>query len=127
MLFFPGGGLVLYVASAALFWWCVSVTRGKLAACGQGCISATVLRSGPYRYIRHPFYLSYNLMWMAGYAATGWWVLAMSAAVMGCLYEYFAREEERGFLEGAMADDYRDYQLSAGRYWPRGRGARAQA
>jgi protein-S-isoprenylcysteine O-methyltransferase Ste14 len=116
---FPIAGLVLYCVSASLFWWAVSVTRGKLAACGQGCVSGAILRKGPYRLIRHPFYVSYNLMWIAGFAATGWWVLIVSAAVMACLYDGFARAEERGFIESSLAGEYREYQLATGRYWPR--------
>ncbi len=115
---FPAAALALYSASAGLFWWAVPLTRGKLAACGQGCVSGAVLRTGPYRFVRHPFYLSYNLMWVAGFVATGWWVLALAAVGMGALYESFARAEERDFLAGDLAGEYGQYRLTAGRYWP---------
>ena len=117
-LLLPAAGLACYTASAVLFWWAVSVTRARLAACGQGCVSGAVLRDGPYRYVRHPFYLSYNLMWLAGFVATGWWVLAVSAIAMASLYEWFAREEESGFLLSELAAEYREYRRTAGRYWP---------
>ena len=116
---YPVAGMGLYWLSAALFWWAVSVTRGQLAACGQGCVSGEVLRAGPYRYIRHPFYLSYNLMWAGGVVSTGSVTLLVSAVVMALLYESFARAEERGFTESSLAREYEEYRRGAGRYWPK--------
>ena len=115
----PIPALILYGTSLVLFWWAVSVTRGKLAACGQGSISSGLITCGPYRYIRHPFYTSYNLAWLAGLVATAWWPLAVAAAVMAALYERVAREEERGFAASALGEKYRLYRLRAGRYFPR--------
>jgi protein-S-isoprenylcysteine O-methyltransferase Ste14 len=111
--------LVLYGASATLFWWAVRVSHGKLAACGQGAVSTHVVGTGPWRYVRHPFYLSYNLTWFAGLVATAWWPLAVSAITMAALYEHFAREEERGFLKSSLALEYREYRRRAGKYLPR--------
>jgi len=104
---------------AGLFWRAVSVSRGKLAACGQGCVSREILSTGPYRYIRHPFYAAYNLTWLAGFVATGRWPLALSAAGMAALYESCARDEERAFLRAPMGAAYRVYSARAGRYLPR--------
>jgi protein-S-isoprenylcysteine O-methyltransferase Ste14 len=113
---FPFVAFALYAISAALFWSAVAVTRGKLAACGQSYVSTEVVKEGPYRHIRHPFYAAYNLTWLAGYAATGWWPLAANAMLMGAVYERFARQEERSFLAGALAGEYREYQRQAGKY-----------
>jgi protein-S-isoprenylcysteine O-methyltransferase Ste14 len=116
---FPVIALILYSASALLFWWAVSVTRGKLAACGQGSVSPEVVTVGPYRYVRHPFYTSYNLTWLAGFVATGWWPLAVAAIVMASLYERAAREEELGFSSSTLAEAYAIYKRRAGKYLPR--------
>ena len=116
---FAVSAFVLYGASATLFWWAVRVSRGALAACGQGVVSAHVVMRGPWRYVRHPFYLSYNLTWFAGFVATAWWPLAISAIAMAALYEHFAREEENGFLKSSLAPEYRKYMRRAGKYTPR--------
>jgi protein-S-isoprenylcysteine O-methyltransferase Ste14 len=116
---FPGIALLLYLISAILFWWAVGVTRRRLAACGQGAVSSQLVTFGPYRVIRHPFYTSYNLAWFAGFAATGWWPLAVCAAVMAYRYEAAAREEERGFATSALAHDYEHYKRETGKYLPR--------
>jgi protein-S-isoprenylcysteine O-methyltransferase Ste14 len=121
LVIYPYIAVAMYGVSAALFWWAVSVTRGKLAACGQSFISPTVVTSGPYRYIRHPFYFAYNLAWFAGFVATGWWPTAATALLMAAIYERFAREEERGLLAGKCGVSYANYARVTGRYLPRRR------
>jgi protein-S-isoprenylcysteine O-methyltransferase Ste14 len=115
---FPVAGIVLYSLSAALFWSSVRVTKGKLAACWQGSVSETLVMQGPYIFIRHPFYLAYDLAWIAGYVATGWWPLAIAALAMALLYEAAARQEERALEAGPLANLYAAYKTTAGRYWP---------
>ena len=115
----PSAACVLYGTSAALFWWAVAVTRGKLAACGQQQVSPAIIQEGPFRFIRHPFYCAYNLAWVAGAVATGAWQLLIAAIFMALLYERAAREEERGFRSGPLSETYRCYAGITGRYLPR--------
>ncbi len=109
---------VIYLLAAALFWSAVRVSRAKLAACGQGATSTVVLRNGPYRYIRHPFYTSYNLAWIAGFVAADWWPLLLASITMGTLYEHFARLEERDFAAGPLGREYTAYKNGTGKYLP---------
>jgi protein-S-isoprenylcysteine O-methyltransferase Ste14 len=115
---FPFVALALHGAGAALFWWAVGVTQHKLAACGQGCVSQEVITGGPSHFIRHPFYAAYNLIWIAGLAATGWWPSAFVAVVMAVRYDRAAREEELGFASGALAAEYSAYKRRTGKYLP---------
>ena len=116
---YPAAAIPLYLLSCALFWWAVAVTRGKLAACWQRPVSATVVMEGPYRFIRHPFYLAYDLTWVAGLVATGWWPLAATVLAMATVYEAAARQEERSLALGPLAMQYASYKTTVGRYWPR--------
>jgi protein-S-isoprenylcysteine O-methyltransferase Ste14 len=123
---YPFIALTLYAAGVALFWWAAGVTRRKLAACGQGCVSAEVITGGPYRLIRHPFYAAYILIWIAGFAATLWWPLACAAVAMAVRYDRAAREEELGFAASPLGAAYSAYQQRTGMYWPRlGNGRRS--
>jgi protein-S-isoprenylcysteine O-methyltransferase Ste14 len=115
----PWAAMPLFAISLALFWWAVRVTRHCLAACGTGQHSQRIVRSGPYAWIRHPFYTSYNLAWVAGFMATRWWPLAPSTLVMACIYDYFACQEESAYLRGDLAAAYRRYRLRTGKYLPR--------
>jgi protein-S-isoprenylcysteine O-methyltransferase Ste14 len=115
---FPLAALPLYAVGFTLFWWAVAVTRGKLAACGLSYISAEIVKQGPYRYIRHPFYAAYNLIWLAGFVATASWPLGVAAVIMAVVYDRFAHDEERGFLSSSLTSNYRKYMRGTGKYLP---------
>jgi protein-S-isoprenylcysteine O-methyltransferase Ste14 len=116
---FPRAAVFFYLAGAALFWSAVRATRGKgLAACYQGQVTPELVTTGPYRFIRHPFYTSYILVWVAGYVATGRWPLIFSACVMVFVYDRSARQEEKGFDRSPLAARYRSYKERTGRYLP---------
>lgn len=108
----PGAvpAIILYAAAAALFWSAVRVTRRRgLAACFQQRVPSTVVTAGPYRYVRHPFYVSYFLVWAGGFIATRWPPLALVAIFMAGLYCRAARQEEQTLLRSPRADAYRAY------------------
>lgn len=117
--------LILYALAITLFWLAVAATRGqKLAACFQGRVPPTIVRTGPYRAIRHPFYTAYTLVWMAGFMATGWGPLAAIAILMASLYASVARAEETGLLSSSLGSEYRAYIQATGRFLPRLRSGR---
>jgi protein-S-isoprenylcysteine O-methyltransferase Ste14 len=66
----------------------------------------TILTKGPYRFIRHPIYLSYSLCWMAAPVATHNIVLGLTAIGMTSCYVISAREEERLLAGGPRAAEY---------------------
>lgn len=116
----PAAGLVLYVAAGILFWLAIAATRGRgLAACFQCHVPRRIVWSGPYRFIRHPFYSAYTLVWLGGFAATGWWPLGAIAVFMAGLYEHAARKEEAGFLQSCLGPAYQAYMHHTGRFFPR--------
>lgn len=78
----------------------------------------TFLTQGPYRWLRHPIYLSYALAWLAAPVATHNLVLALTAVVMITCYVISAREEERLLAGGPRGDDYRAWQAKTWRLVP---------
>jgi protein-S-isoprenylcysteine O-methyltransferase Ste14 len=116
----PFTALACYAAGAILFWSAIAATRGRqLPACFQRRAPVAVVSEGPYRFIRHSFYVSYSFVWVAGFAACRWWPLAVSVLVMGAVYYSAARQEERDLLEGPLCEDYRAYMLRTGAFLPR--------
>jgi len=82
--------------------------------------NATLVRSGPYRWVRHPFYVVAAIL-IAGWALlTANAFLAVAGAVTFALLVLRSRTEER-FLVERFGDDYRDYMRSTGAFLPRGR------
>lgn len=111
---------VLYGSALSLFSWAVRTTRGHRFPLAFTPTSPTmVLAEGPYRWVRHPFYASYLLYWVAGACATQAWWMIVPVLVMGMLYWCAAVQEETEFLQGDQAEAYRAYINRTGRFFPR--------
>ena len=105
---------VLYVLAGALFSWAAISVRGRgfrLAYVPN--TPNVVFTGGPYRWFRHPLYLSYTLAWIAGAVAAMSVPLLFSVAAMVAFYVGAAYREERQLLRSAAGDDYRAYRRQA--------------
>jgi protein-S-isoprenylcysteine O-methyltransferase Ste14 len=118
----PGGGIVslaLFTLALAIFAWAVVASRRTPPTLAFDTDQPSFLmRHGPYRLVRHPFYLAYLLFWTGTAAATldvaGW----LAPVVMLALYRHAAGREERKFAGSALAPDYADYRMHAGMFLP---------
>jgi len=78
----------------------------------------TLVTSGPYRLVRHPFYLSLALAIAANaLAAANWFVLGSGAAALVLIAIRTRKEEE--LLVARFGDAYRTYMERTGRFLPR--------
>jgi protein-S-isoprenylcysteine O-methyltransferase Ste14 len=111
---------VLFVLSLLIFWWSIRATRSRpLTLAFAPDIPGFLQHQGPYRYVRHPFYLSYLLFWIGTAAASvAPWHWAMPV-VMGVLYAVAARREERKFDASELAAAYQAYRQRTGMLLPR--------
>jgi len=100
--------ITMYAASLTLFLAALEAARRvpmtRAFVYAPKC--DTVLRTGPYRVIRHPIYLSYSLCWLAAPVAVHSLVLGSTAVFMIACYLISAREEERLLATGARAAEY---------------------
>jgi len=77
-----------------------------------------LVRSGPYRCIRHPGYLASLLVWVGfGVALANWLLSVSSAAALVWAYRRRMAAEER-MLEAALGDAYRVYVRQTARLVP---------
>jgi len=112
--------VLLYGSALALFAWALRTTRGhRFPLAFTPSRPMMVLAEGPYRWMRHPFYASYLLYWIAGVCATEAWGVVASVLVMGTLYWRAAVQEETEFLQGQQAEAYRVYITRTGRFFPK--------
>jgi protein-S-isoprenylcysteine O-methyltransferase Ste14 len=111
---------VLDVAAIALFLWATRTFRGwRPAAIFEPGVSREIVRSGPYTYVRHPFYVSYILFWTAGWVASASWITGTSVVLMSVLYVRAAMQEE-AWLRGALPfSTYDAYRRATGFMIPR--------
>jgi protein-S-isoprenylcysteine O-methyltransferase Ste14 len=116
----------LFASALGLFVWTVRVTRARppLLAFTPAPPSFLV-QDGPYRLVRHPFYLAYMMFWLGTALAVppglGWAVPVM----MGALYIATACGEEARFAASPLAADYAAYRRRVGMFFPAWRQPRA--
>jgi len=113
-------GLFLLALAHTMFWSAVAAhgnDRPTVAFATDA--PRRLIRSGPYSFVRHPFYLAYMVAWMAGSVITASpWLLA-TAIVMFFVYRSAAVAEEQGYLSSDLAEEYRDYQGQTGMFIPK--------
>lgn len=126
LMFQPAGmpysaiGLIFIISAGLLFTAALRTTRAaSLKLAFDRGTPASIIRTGPYKYVRHPFYASYLLFWAgcllaAPSAAAGILFIALTAA-----YAASARLEERDFSNSPLAAAYADYCKGAGLFWPK--------
>lgn len=111
---------LLYAASSLLMLAARASHRGRPPdyIFGQDLPRGLVVW-GPYRWVRHPFYLAYTLAWIAGVAMSGGHgIVAVGAAAMVAVLSSAAAREEAQFLASPFAEAYRGYQRVTGRLLP---------
>jgi protein-S-isoprenylcysteine O-methyltransferase Ste14 len=109
-------GLVLTFAGYFLFIWSV-VARGIHAVSWEMPENQRLVTWGPYRYMRHPSYLGYFLMFFGLFSLwPNFLTLFPIAAVPG--YYRVTLEEER-LLGRRFGDEYAEYQKRTGRFIPK--------
>jgi protein-S-isoprenylcysteine O-methyltransferase Ste14 len=73
--------------SAFIFWWARKIFKAKNPSFAFSSNNPkNIILIGPYKYVRHPFYLSYTLAWIAGSLATSLWLLLTFVAMLIIYY-----------------------------------------
>jgi protein-S-isoprenylcysteine O-methyltransferase Ste14 len=118
-------GFCLHLLAMVLFGWAVLATRqNRPAMAFAEDPPARVFRSGPYSYIRHPFYTSYLLFWLGCAAATSSLAMLIIVLSLATIYTIAALGEQSSFSRSALRDEYESYQRNTGFFWPKLRPAR---
>ena len=112
--------LPLYAASLALFIWTVRATRQRqfLLAFTNAVPSALTI-DGPYKFVRHPFYVSYLIYHFANAVGTASWLPWVMFAAMTTIYTVAARGEEAFLAQGSYAKEYGAYRRRTGMFVPK--------
>ena len=110
------------VGAAACVWtiWTFSHLGKNLTDTVVTRREHTLVVSGPYRWIRHPFYIGVAGAVVSATLGTANWFIAISGiTVLALLVLRTDREEDK--LVERFGDDYRTYMTRTGRFWPRWR------
>jgi protein-S-isoprenylcysteine O-methyltransferase Ste14 len=112
--------LLLIAAAFVLFLWAArhSSQRQLGLAFAEDFKTSGIITTGPWRFVRHPFYVSYVTFWFACALGT---LHVVSIIVFGALlfiYVYSALREEAWLSGGDHGTTYLTYQRSTGFFLP---------
>ncbi len=111
---------ILSFGSLALFAWSVRATRHTdFALAFAGAQPPRLLVTGPFRYLRHPFYTAYLTFWLATCVATTSSICILGSATLLICYFIAAREEEKNISRSWLSVEYQSYASETGMFLPR--------
>lgn len=112
-------GLAIQLFSARIFYAAIVASRqARLRFVFDPEHPHSLVDQGPYRIVRHPFYVSYSIFWF-GWAIATWSPFAIpSVIVLIWLYVSAARLEERNFEASSLSSEYAAYKARTNFFVP---------
>lgn len=112
------GGVGIGVFAGGLLIWTFHNLGKNLTDTVVTRKAHSLVTTGPYRWVRHPFYVCVAMSMLANSLATANWFLLLTSAIALSLLFIRTRIEEEKLL-ARFGDDYRAYMQRTGRFWPR--------
>ncbi|ODT71268.1 MAG: S-isoprenylcysteine methyltransferase [Pelagibacterium sp. SCN 63-23] len=113
-------GLAIQVFSVLIFYAAIMASRqARLRFVFDPAHPHSLVDQGPYRLVRHPFYVSYSIFWFGWAVATWSWLAIPSVLVLIWLYISAARMEETSFDASPLSSEYAAYKARTGFFLPR--------
>ena len=109
--------LAALLSSLSLFWWAI-LTAHKLNFAFSKSVG-NLLTTGPYAIVRHPFYVSYILVWASTTFLFNSVFLWFTLFYLGAFYFMSARDEEKVILSSEHSKEYFEYRQRVGMFLPR--------
>lgn len=113
-------GIILYTVSVAIFLSAMEAASGTRLQRSfiDHPVPDRLITHGPYRWVRHPFYMGYMIGALAPVVAiASVWIAAISVATTAIVV-VAALREERVWLASPRADAYREYQQRTAMFFP---------
>lgn len=111
-------GTLIQLFCLGLFLYLKSLMKKKLTIAFSLDQPQYLFKIGPYKYIRHPFYLCYLLSYLSVAIAMPHWISFSNFIVMALVYFWAARLEEQKFNNSHLNQEYLHYKSEAGMFWP---------
>jgi protein-S-isoprenylcysteine O-methyltransferase Ste14 len=111
-------GGVFGIAGVLLMYWTLANLGKNLTDTVSTRRDATLITSGPYRWVRHPFYVTAALLMLAAALLSANLLIAVSGAMVILLLALRTPKEEQRLID-RFGDDYRQYMAQTGRFLPK--------
>ena len=111
-------GVTIAALSVPSTWWVFRTLGLNVTRTSKTRQNATLVTTGPYRFVRHPFYVNVALAFGALSLVTrSWWFIVWIGLALVLLAVRTRREEAN--LEARFGDAWRAYAARTGRFVPR--------
>jgi protein-S-isoprenylcysteine O-methyltransferase Ste14 len=105
-------GAILALGAVMLYEWTRRTVVDRTFYVGlAGEVPPAVCDAGPYRYVRHPFYLSYMVAFVAVAVAFPSVIVSGVCALNIGLFVYMALDDERMLQQSPLATDYESFDV----------------
>jgi protein-S-isoprenylcysteine O-methyltransferase Ste14 len=117
---FAIAGILMYTAAVAVFLSAIETAdRTRLQRMFlDHPLPDRLITEGPFRWVRHPFYLGYIIGALAPAVATGHPAIVIVSIAMVAMTVSAAFREERVWLASPRGDAYREYRRRTGMFLP---------
>ena len=102
--------IAMLTSSAALFFYCHyyhKYNQLTLAFCEDQPVH--IISNGPYKYVRHPYYLAYLMTFLSIVVINVSIIALVLFLLLFTVYYYAAKFEENKFLNSKLGLEYADY------------------
>lgn len=111
-------GMVLGIGCSILMYWTLSSLGKNLTDTVVTRAEATLVTYGPYRWVRHPFYVTAALLMISVMLLTANWLIGFSSLLVLVLLAIRTPKEEQMLVE-RFGQQYLNYMAKTGRFFPR--------
>lgn len=111
---------ILFLLLAIIFFWVNSsvVKKGGFEIVFTDNAPSKITVNGTYKFVRHPFYTLYCLVYCSSALLQADLFLMGIAIVLTALYVIAARREEKQIMESSLRDEYAKYKSKTGAFFP---------
>ena len=111
-------GVVMGVLCSLLMYWTLKSLGKNLTDTVVTRSEARLVTNGPYRWVRHPFYVTAALLMASVTVLTANWLIGVSSVAVLTMLAIRTPKEEQRLIE-RFGQEYRDYMAKTGRFFPR--------
>jgi len=112
------GGVVISMPGLALMQWTLANLGKNLTDTVETRHDATLITTGPYRWVRHPYYVAAAILILATTLISTNLIIGSSGLVVLVLLAIRTPQEEQ-MLAQRFGTAYEDYQAKTGRFIPK--------
>jgi protein-S-isoprenylcysteine O-methyltransferase Ste14 len=116
--------ICLYFIALSLFWWSIFTAKSLDFAFSEK--AGSIITSGPFGVVRHPFYTAYIIVWLSSALLFNSPILWITLILLTSFYFFSAKKEERVIMSSGYSEEYRKYIQNVGMFLPRMRNGSAK-